>query len=274
MNKQLEIKNLQRNCKMIESSNKTVVLSDLHLGVGDSRDNALKNALMIFEALKNYYNNDYNVVLLGDTFELAENNNISEIECVHENIMWVLGELHKKGLLTIVRGNHDACLTSKMLETRPYSYTKKPTEFLPGCEVFDAVKLSCGDKTYFMAHGHQVIFRYKYFNSIINFGIRHFWSPLERWALKEPTSETAGFEDHSEVDAPFEQYAQDNNCICICGHTHSVVIKDNLYYNCGGGVMPRSVTCVEITESGIDSYKWAMANTPEKGLIIQRSKIS
>lgn len=274
MNKLLEIEKLLNNCKSFTGYGKFAVLSDLHLGVGDSRDNALKNALMIFEALKNYYDNNYQVILLGDTFELAENNDISEIECVHENIMWILGEIHKKGNLTVVRGNHDSVLNSKMLELRPFSYTKKPTEFLKDCKVYDSVTIDSEGQKYLLAHGHQVIFRYKHFNSLINFGIRHFWSPLERWALKEPTSETDGFEDHSEVDAPFIEYANKNNCICICGHTHSVVIKEGEYYNCGGGVMPRSVTCIEISGKKIDTYKWAMSNTSDKGLIIQKSKIS
>lgn len=54
------------------NTRKIVIFSDWHLGTGGNNDNSLKNCLYIFEALKYYNENNYLVILLGDTFELAE----------------------------------------------------------------------------------------------------------------------------------------------------------------------------------------------------------
>jgi UDP-2,3-diacylglucosamine pyrophosphatase LpxH len=76
------------------NTDKIVVFSDWHLGTGGNNDDSLKNCLYIFEALKYYYENNYLVILLGDTFELAEKNDIEDIKNIHEDIMWILTDIY------------------------------------------------------------------------------------------------------------------------------------------------------------------------------------
>lgn len=260
MNKTKKIENAMTNKRALndpECKNKYAILSDLHLGAGNNNDNALKNANYTFEALKYYNDNDYYVILNGDTFELAENKSIEPIKCAHENIMWILSEIHKKGKLIIIRGNHDAELTPKLLATRQSSYTKKVETFLEDATIYDSAIID-SEQMYVIMHGHQVIWRYQpFFNKIMNFVIRHVWAPLETYILRDPTSETDGFEDNTEVDKPFSDYGVANNCIMICGHTHSVQLLKDHYFNIGGGTMPRCITAGEIVDGQYRPCKWS-----------------
>ena len=247
----------KRILKDPDCENKYAIFSDLHLGIGNSNDNSLKNANFTFEALKYYLENDYHVILNGDTFELAENRDIELIKRVHENIMWVLSELHKKGLLTIVKGNHDSNLTPDMLRYRKSSYTKKEEIFIDDTYIYDSAVIY-SDLTYIIMHGHQVLWQYQPFlNGFINFIIRNIWAPFEKFLLKDPTSELDGFEDYTTVDKPFSDYATEHNCIAICGHTHSVQLSKPHYYNIGGGTLPRCITVGEIVEGKYQAYKWS-----------------
>lgn len=275
MNKFKKIEKALNNKKIFydkTGSNKYAIFSDLHLGVGNSNDNALKNALFTFEALKYYYENDYIVILNGDTFELAENKDIENIKCAHENIMWILSKLHEYGHLIIIYGNHDARLTDDMLLLRKFSYTKHEEPFLTDVHLYDSVIIE-SDQKYIIMHGHQVIWRYQpLINKIMNFIIRTLWAPLEKFLLKDPTSETAGFEDNNEVDQPFMEYGKANNAIMICGHTHSVQLEKDHYYNIGGGTMPRCITCGEIVDGIYIPYKWSYS-VEHQVVLVKKSQL-
>ena len=240
-----------------DKNEKYAVFSDFHLGAGDSNDNSLKNANFIFEALKYYLDNDYQVILNGDTFELVENKHIDDIKCAHENIMWVISELYKKNKLTIIRGNHDECLNQKLLLTRKSSYTKKEEVFLDSIDIYDSAEIKT-EKPFLIMHGHQVIWYYhSFFGKICDFLIRYIWCPLEKYLLKDPTSEVDGFEDHSKVDKPFSMYGSEKGYTVVCGHTHSVQLLIPNYFNIGGGTMPRCITCGEIVDGEYIPYKWS-----------------
>ena len=236
---------------------KVVILSDWHLGTGGNNDNSLKNCLYIFEALKYYHENNYIVILLGDTFELAEKNNLEDIKNVHEDIMWMLSEIYYKGNLIMVRGNHDAYLKEKNLQFRTSSYTKAKVPLFPNLKIYDSVKLETDTGTYFMMHGHQYSRKYKYFNRLICWVIRYIYSPLELYLLKDPTGELAAFEDNSGPSRLFSSVASRNSVNIVCGHLHTVSMEYPRYYNVGSGVLPRCMTCGEIVDGKFKMYKWS-----------------
>ena len=238
-------------------SKKVVVFSDWHLGTGGNNDNSLKNCLYIFEALKYYNDNNYKVILLGDTFELAEKNNIEDIKNIHEDIMWILSEIYYKNNLIIIRGNHDAYLKEKEIAYRTSSYTKAKIPLFPTIELHNSVKLETEKSTYFMMHGHQYSRKYKYFNKIICWLLRNIYSPLELYLLKDPTGELAAFEDLSGPTNLFSSVALKNHVNIICGHLHTVSMDTPSYYNIGSGVLPRCITCGEIVKGEFTMYKWS-----------------
>lgn len=246
-------KQARKNCKYINSS-KVVCLSDLHLGTGTWDDEAMKNNLFLFQALKYYCDNDYIVVLLGDTFELARNKNIEDIKCVHDDLMWLLKQIFDKGNLIIVKGNHDAYLTEKILKTRLDTYTKNQIEFLKEIKLYDSVFLN--DK-FLMIHGHQTSYLFHgIFNRITNFFCRHDIFHTERWFVDDPTKTSLGYEKAGKADLVLKDYADYTNLVIIAGHTHSVKMANN-YYNDGAGILNRCISCIEIVDNIPKVYKWS-----------------
>lgn len=246
-------KQARKNCNYINSS-KVVCISDLHLGTGTYDDEAMKNNLFLFQALKYYYDNNYIVVLLGDTFELARNKNIEDIKCVHDDLMWILEQIFDKGNLIIVKGNHDAYLTEKMLEKRLDTYTKKDVEFLKGIKLYDSVLLN--DK-FLMLHGHQYHWKFQgLFNRLVNFVCRYDIFHTEKWFVDDPTKTSLGYEEADKTDLAIKAYADYANLVVIAGHTHSVKMTNN-YYNDGAGILNRCISCIEIVENIPKVFKWS-----------------
>lgn len=238
---------------------KIVVFSDLHFGVGDNKDNSLQNSLVLFEALKYYLANDYHLVLLGDTFELAENTIIDDIKNTHDNFMWIFTEFHNKNDLTIVRGNHDAVLSGRLVQRRPDRRFKMDIPFLQNAIIYDSCIIKNEDKDILMFHGHQNKWQYcTWFNKVINGLLRWGYSFLEFAFWKDPTREAIGNTSASKSDADYKAYATAKNAIVICGHTHSMHFHPGVYFNTGAGVMPRCATCIEIDTLKITPYKWSI----------------
>lgn len=247
------IEKARKNCNYITSS-RVVCISDLHLGAGTYDDEAMKNNLFLFQALKYYYENDYVVVLLGDTFELARNKNIEDIKYVHDDLMWLLKQIFDKGNLIIVKGNHDAYLTEKMLEKRLDTYTKKDIEFLKGIKLYDSVLLNF---KFLTLHGHQYHWMFQgLFNRIVNFVCRHDIFHTERWFINDPTKTSLGYEKAGKSDDFLKEYADSTNLVVIAGYTHSVKMTNN-YYNDGAGILNRCVSCIEIVDNIPKVFKWS-----------------
>ena len=161
------------------------------------------------------------------------------------------------GNIILIRGNHDECLNQKLLLTRKSSYTKKEEVFLDSIDIYDSAEIKT-EKPFLIMHGHQVIWYYhSFFGKICDFLIRYIWCPLEKYLLKDPTSEVDGFEDHSKVDKPFSMYGSEKGYTVVCGHTHSVQLLIPNYFNIGGGTMPRCITCGEIVDGEYIPYKWS-----------------
>ena len=242
------------------SNTKYVVLSDLHLGAGGNNDNSLKNNLFLFTALKYYYENRFTVILNGDTFDLAESS-LNKIEKAHEDIMWILQELYERDQLVILKGNHDASLKEKNLKIRPFSYSKKTIPFLSNITIYDYANLD----DYIIMHGHQNSFFYTFLNPAVTLLIRYLWAPLERFLLKDPTSEEFNSNERMEKDFEIE------GKIVIVGHSHSLTIHPN-FINEGCGIFPRCITALELTPNPVP-VKWSF-DVEEDTVKVRRKEIT
>lgn len=269
--KKLIEKALKKGRSIEVNSEKIAVLSDLHLGAGYANDNSLKNNLFLFNALSYYFENGYTVLLNGDTFEIAENPKIEYIKNVHEDIMWILGELYNDNRLVIVKGNHDAFLKNSDLYSRTSSYTKTIVNFLQGVRLYDYANINVNNKKFCVMHGHQSNIAYTVFNRIIVHLIG-IWGFLERWALKDPTGAYGSFRDWSKEIKQFSDVAKKHGFTFICGHTHSVELGKENYYNIGSGVMSRCITCCEIINGIFIPYKWSY-NTNNGQVFVEKKML-
>lgn len=245
------VKKALKNCAHM-SSDKVAVFSDLHLGTGTYDDEAMKNNVLLFQAFKKCYDENYIVILLGDTFELARNKRIDDIKACHDDLMWLWKMLYDKGRLFIVKGNHDQYLKSSDLSTRIDTHSKKEIEFLKDIKLYDSAKVG---KRYVLMHGHQYHWKFQgWCNRFVNFVCRHDILHTERFFVDDPTKTSLGYDAAGECDKFFKEYSEKTGETVICGHTHSVQML-NTYYNTGAGILNRCVSFIEIMNGSVKCYK-------------------
>jgi UDP-2,3-diacylglucosamine pyrophosphatase LpxH len=239
--------------KEIESE-KVVYYSDMHLGTLSVADETLMTKHLIFHSLKWYLDSGYHLVLLGDTFEMAENPNIEEIKNAHDNIMWLFSEFYRQGRLTFIRGNHEEFLKEEDLHFRTSLYDGQTIEWLPNIKIEDAVF----DKSILAIHGNEYLARYSTWLNKVIVKLGRFW---KWWQLSHHdyhTSESTGWEKADEIDSALNNFAKSQNLHIIAGHTHKCNFKLSNYTNAGTcGVMPRCITGVEHIGNKIYTIKWA-----------------
>lgn len=94
-----------RNAPEIKLADKVIIISDLHLGLKDGADQFHQCEAALLHALKIYANKGYELIILGDCFELWEQDSIYEIVKAYNYIFTYI----KNNYLNyyIIAGNHD-----------------------------------------------------------------------------------------------------------------------------------------------------------------------
>jgi UDP-2,3-diacylglucosamine pyrophosphatase LpxH len=94
-----------RNAPEVKLADKVIIISDLHLGLKNGADNFKQCEATLLHTLKIYANKSYELIILGDTFELWENNNVYEIIKGYNHLFNFI----KNNYLNyyIIAGNHD-----------------------------------------------------------------------------------------------------------------------------------------------------------------------
>lgn len=245
---------LIKDFKMIEKYRKNeislpegryVVFSDLHLGVGDIKDESLQNNLFLFNALKYYLEYNYCLILNGDIFELAMNKDVREIAFIHDDIMWLFEQFYEKGRLIYIKGNHDMNIKQKDFQQRFDKYTRKNKEFMPNIKICDSVLIN---NRYLIQHGHQAYWRYSsWFNKVVLFLGVNVFKKLRETIWEAKTTSKVGYNDWHSVEKLFSKYGVENNLLTVTGHTHELQWDAPNNFNVGSGVNPRFISCGEIT---------------------------
>ena len=109
------ISNSYKNAKRIHLNcdSKFIFFSDCHRGDNSYADDFANNSNIYFHALRNYLENDFTYIELGDGIELWENLFFNDIFEAHKNTFLLLREFHLKNKLHILWGNHDMVLKNK-----------------------------------------------------------------------------------------------------------------------------------------------------------------
>ena len=94
-----------RTAPEIKLADKVIIISDLHLGLKDGADNFKQCEETLLHALKIYANKSYELIILGDTFELWEQDSIYDIIKTYNHLFTYI----KNNYLNyyIIAGNHD-----------------------------------------------------------------------------------------------------------------------------------------------------------------------
>jgi UDP-2,3-diacylglucosamine pyrophosphatase LpxH len=187
----------------IQSDDKIVILSDLHIGNTKGRDDFNQNRALFSKILiDNYFNKGYKLILNGDIEDLYKFSQ-KEIEKANPEIYEIFNEFHKKERLIKIRGNHDFTLNVKDCHQINNN-------------LLDSIKLKFDLGTIFIYHGHQVSNYLDDFNYLSFFAIRYLISHLR---VKNSPISINNFKK-IKTESRAYGFSADKKIITIIGHTH------------------------------------------------------
>lgn len=263
-------------------STRYVLFSDCHRGVGTANDNFLKNQNLYFAALSYYYDNLFTYIELGDGDELWENRSMEQIKSIHSNVFWMLSLYYKAGRLWLLYGNHDIAKRYPRFCTQNFSTYQCSTNIcqilFPNMPFYEGLILkdSKGIKDIYLTHGHQADFLNSVMWKTSRFLVRYVWKPLEHIGFLDPTSAAKNNTKKQKTERILTNWACDNNCILITGHTHRPMIgtKDSPYFNSGSCVHPRCITCIEVIDRCMTLVKWTLRTRQDMTLYVAREELA
>ena len=180
-----------------------LIVSDLHLGNGGSRDDFRRNASLFEAVLRDYYlPRGHRLVLNGDIEEL-QRFPLPDVRRAWGGLYALFAEFRRGPGLDKIFGNHDFALS---LRGDPY----------PAEELLEGLCLTSGEQRLFVFHGHQASLFQERFMSLSALALRYVATPL-------------GFRSYSTSHDSRKQirlerrvytFASGGKLICLIGHTH------------------------------------------------------
>jgi len=252
----------------INCDSKLIFFSDLHKGDNSYADDFTHNMEIYRFAIKEYYENNYTYIELGDGIELWENYSFEPIYKAHKSTFDLLKLFHREKRLHLLWGNHDmvfrdAKTVEKMMRKFFSPKTVREKEQLFDLRYYESLllKIENTSKKIFLIHGHQAdVLNYKFWK-VSRFFVRFFWMPLQKWFnVKDPTSPAKNYKNLIKVERKLKDWMLKNkNQMVIAGHTHRPRFPDPgelPYFNDGSCVHPNSIIGIEIKDLEISLVKW------------------
>ena len=187
----------------LNTEDKWVVFSDLHMGDGGSNDDFRSNADLFASSLKKYYlKKKFGLILNGDVEEL-QRARFSKIHKKWDHIIDIFKKFEKETRLIKTVGNHDLEL----------AYNEKIENPLPLAE---SVRLQYGEDDIFIFHGHQASKKYQRHNQLVGFTLKYFANPL---GIKN-YSVSHSSQKQYKIEKIAYHYSAYRKIISVIGHTH------------------------------------------------------
>ncbi len=263
--------------------NKFIFFSDCHRGDNSWADDSSHNQMLMFHALRYYYNEGFTYVEVGDGDELWENPNFKEIRKSHSHLYWLMSEFYKDRRFFLIFGNHNiAWKYPRYVKKHLYDYDDEVAQarrpLFPGITPLESLILHHeeSDTRLFVVHGHQGDLLSDTLWPISQFLVRTIWKPLQVIGVRDPTSPAQNFTKRNKVEHKIIDWIRENRQPVICGHTHrSVFPAEGMppYYNTGSGVHPRCITGLEIVTGRIELIKWWIKPDVDGALRVTRESL-
>jgi len=255
-------------------------MSDMHRGDAGGAD-AFYPYRNIFAAALTYYDaSGFTYVELGDSDELWENREFSEIWLTYGNIFESLAVLYEQDRYLGVVGNHD------IVKKRP----RWPEENMKAGEGDEAVELFPGitfppglvfkhrEKGWkiHVLHGHQADVLNSDLWLISRFLVRYLWRPLTLLGVKNPLRAANNHKKKRSIECELATWAKQNNTMVVAGHTHRIAFPkpgEPRYFNDGCCVRKEVMTAIEIVRGGVALVQWGIKSTDEGFLCVTREVV-
>lgn len=252
----------------INKDSKFVFFSDLHKGDNSYADDFAQNMAIYNHALKEYFNNDFTYVEVGDGVELWENDCFEPIYKTYKDTFDLIKLFNHKNKLYLIWGNHDMefrdpIFVEKIMHTffMPRNLSAKDMYF--DLKYYESLLLEIEGthKSIFVMHGHQADYMNYVHWKFNRFFVRYFWKYLQSWfGIKDPTSPAKNYIGLIRVEKNINKWiVKHNNQMVICGHTHRPRFPDPgeiPHFNDGSCVHPDCIIGIEIVDLKIALVKW------------------
>ena len=187
----------------INSQDRILIFSDLHMGNQGDRDDFLKNSSLFAHILANYYlKNDFKLILNGDIEELHKFS-LKKITTKWADIYDLYDQFRKRDALYKTIGNHDYYL---LYEPR-YIFSEL---------ILPALVLDYHDNKIFIFHGQQASNILEKFNPFFGLVLRYITKPL---GIK---NHSAAYDSRKrfKIEKKVHDFSSGQKIISIIGHTH------------------------------------------------------
>lgn len=204
----------------IAPGSRYVIISDLHMGDGGSRDDLAHNRALVRNVLRDYYlEADYTLILGGDVEELHKFKP-AEIRRAWQPLYAVFDEFASRSALRKIVGNHDLALLAE--KEKPY-------------ELCHGLSLLYGHRRIFCFHGHQASRFFVKYNYISDFIVRYLAKPLKI----RNTSISGDSRQRFKAERRIYRASKRLGIVSVAGHTHRPLFESLSKY---------------------DSLRWSMEN--------------
>lgn len=252
----------------LKEESRYILMSDCHRGCGNANDNFLKNEYLYQAALGYYFTHGYVYVELGDGDELWENRSMKCIREMHPDSFALLEKFDQAGRMYAVYGNHD-------MVKKCQGFQKKNLAAMP--VPYSGIILEDQEmkKDLYLMHGHQADLLNSTFWRLSRFLVRYIWKVLEELGIPDPTSAAKNNTKKKKSEKILTRWAEENDHILICGHTHHPMIgtKSSPYCNTGSCVHPSGITGIEIQNRCLTLVKWSMSSREDLTLCVSRETL-
>ncbi len=185
----------------LDSGDRIVIFSDLHLGNGKGADDFRTNGPIFTQVLSDYYDaGSFTLILNGDIEEL-QRFRFADIRKRWNAVYDVFDRFESDSRLHRLIGNHDLNLR----ERTDHDFVLK-----------EAMRFTYHDNSIFVFHGHQTSIRFERYNKLIGFGLKWFANPLRisNYTVAHDSMKRFRTEEH------VYDFASSRKILSIIGHTH------------------------------------------------------
>jgi len=189
--------------RTLGAGERLLIVSDLHLGNGGSRDDFRRNAPLFEAALRRYYlPAGFALVLNGDIEEL-QRFPLAEVRRAWREVFELFAEFRRGAGLFKIYGNHDFVLS---LREDPF----------PADELLEGLRLTRDGQSLFVFHGHQASLFQERFMSLSALALRYVATPLGFRSYSTSHDSRRQFR----VERRVYTFASAGKLISLIGHTH------------------------------------------------------
>lgn len=207
------------------SQMRLVLLSDLHKGRRDGADDFEQCEATYLAALHYYWQQGFELWLLGDIEELWENRP-SPVIAAYSNVLrqeQTFAEIEVPSRYLRLIGNHDD------LWYDPTEVERHLGPYLGGKQAAEAIRLAVKDNgqtlgELFLVHGHQGTLFSDRYGRLSAWIVRYIWRPIQRLLRIKTSTPSTSFRLKEQHElALYAWAAAQSDLVLIAGHTHHPV---------------------------------------------------